>query len=267
MTDYSSVRKAVESMDAVIHLAAVIPPLSEIKPDLAIAVNVNGTRNIIKAMEELNVRRLVYTSSVAVYGDRRGSVWIKRTDPVTLNPPDTYTRTKIECERIIKSSNLDWTIFRIGAVFIKSFNIDLNTVKTALMMPLNTSLEWISAEDCAQGLVESLNHSELVKQVFNLGGGRCRIVFEDFLKHVLPLLGYPLDLLPVEAFESGVSHGGFFDEEESKLLAGILRHQNTTLEDYYQSIRGTISPFRKWIRRAYTTLLKPVLRSYLKKLT
>lgn len=265
ISNHLDVEKAMEGVDAVIHLAAVIPPLSEMKPDLAVTVNIEGTRNIVKAMEKFNVRRLIYSSSVAVYGDRRSNPWIKRTDPVTLNPPDTYTRTKIECERIIEDSDLDWTIFRLGAVFIKSFNIDLTTVKTALIMPLDTSLEWISAEDCAQALVESLKHPELIKQKYNLGGGStCRVVFKDFLNRILPLLGYPTDLLPVEAFNAGNSHGGFFDDEESKRLAEILKHQNTTLEEYYQSIKESVNPFRRHVRRLYTTLMKPILQRYLK---
>src|SRR5690242_12346121 len=60
---------AVADQQAVIHLAAVIPPRSEVWPDRAESVNVHGTRNVLDAMEASPLRpRLVYVSSVAVFG-------------------------------------------------------------------------------------------------------------------------------------------------------------------------------------------------------
>ncbi|MEM2109138.1 MAG: NAD(P)-dependent oxidoreductase [Candidatus Odinarchaeota archaeon] len=266
ITDYPTVKNAVKDMDAVIHLAAVIPPLSEENPTLAEKVNINGTENIINAMKETGVNRLIFTSSVAVYGDRRRSPWIKSTDPLTSNPPDTYTKTKIQCEKIIESSNLDWTIFRLGAVFIKSFDIDFKTFQTALTMPLDTYLEWISAEDCAHALVEALNHPELVNGKYNLGGGaKCRVMFKEFLGRLLPILGYSNNLLPAEAFETSISHGGYFNEEESEWLQKILGHQRTCLEDYYKTVGKTVNPVRRSFRRFSLTLFKPFIREYIRR--
>src|SRR6056297_2776073 len=69
-----SVRKAVEGVDVVIHLAAINPPLADEKPEMAYEVNVNGTKNIIAEIERIekeNRPKLIYTSSIAIYGDRR----------------------------------------------------------------------------------------------------------------------------------------------------------------------------------------------------
>ncbi len=62
---------AVKGQDAVLHLAAIIPPLSERESGLAEEVNIRGTRNLIEAMKELNhPPRLVFTSSYAVFGKK-----------------------------------------------------------------------------------------------------------------------------------------------------------------------------------------------------
>jgi dihydroflavonol-4-reductase len=61
--DYAAVRAACEGIDLVYHLAAIITILPGKQPHV-FDVNVNGTRNIIKACREVGVKRLVYTSSI-----------------------------------------------------------------------------------------------------------------------------------------------------------------------------------------------------------
>ena len=57
-------------VDAVIHLAAIIPPATDRVPDLARKVNVDGTRNLIAQMESsATAKRLVFASSVGIFGD------------------------------------------------------------------------------------------------------------------------------------------------------------------------------------------------------
>jgi len=92
-------------------------PAADRHPDLARAVNVGGTRNLIAAMQAQRVKpRLIYTSSVAVYGDRLQNPDIRVGDPLNASTGDTYAMTKIESERDVQGSGLEWTIFRLGAV-------------------------------------------------------------------------------------------------------------------------------------------------------
>src|SRR3954468_455093 len=65
--------RAVADQDAVVHLAAIIPPRSEAYPDWARAVNVDGTRNLLQALHAQGTVsgrpvRLLYVSSLAVFG-------------------------------------------------------------------------------------------------------------------------------------------------------------------------------------------------------
>ena len=87
--------------EAILHVAAIIPPLAYTRPDLARAVNVDGTRNLIEAAEGLDPKpRFIYTSSYSVHGPRnphRGLPPLTAESPVA--PADNYACHKLECER------------------------------------------------------------------------------------------------------------------------------------------------------------------------
>lgn len=56
--------KAVQQQDVVVHLAAIIPPLSEAKPEWAREINVGGTQNLVSAMKVLpKPPKFLFTSS------------------------------------------------------------------------------------------------------------------------------------------------------------------------------------------------------------
>ena len=63
--------RLVEGADYVFNLAAVIPPKSDASPHLAKFCNVDGARNMVKAVEMANPEpKYVHCSTVAVYGNR-----------------------------------------------------------------------------------------------------------------------------------------------------------------------------------------------------
>jgi GlcNAc-P-P-Und epimerase len=64
-------------------------------------VNVGGARNVCAAAEALGIRKLIFTSTVAVYGFPEGEV----DESAPTNPFNEYGRTKLEAERVL----LEWT--------------------------------------------------------------------------------------------------------------------------------------------------------------
>jgi len=58
--------------EGVIHLAAALQFACEEDPSMAVRVNVTGTANVLEACRQVNVRRVVFGSSVAVYGANDG---------------------------------------------------------------------------------------------------------------------------------------------------------------------------------------------------
>ena len=56
------------NVDRIIHMAALLPPDTEDRPATGMAVNIDGTNNVFEAARWGNIQRVVYASSIAVYG-------------------------------------------------------------------------------------------------------------------------------------------------------------------------------------------------------
>lgn len=72
ITDLDMLKRAFSenSFTHVIHLAALQVPFCRANPSLGAQVNVTGTVNVFEAVQHAGLKRLVYASSVAVYGPR-----------------------------------------------------------------------------------------------------------------------------------------------------------------------------------------------------
>ena len=68
--DFNLVKETIKDIDAVFHEAALASvTLSVENPILANDINVTGTLNLLKASSDFHVKRFIYASSAAVYGD------------------------------------------------------------------------------------------------------------------------------------------------------------------------------------------------------
>lgn len=97
--DEVAVGRLAEGADVVFHLAAKlhIPhPPPEFHAEYW-RVNVEGTRNVVEQAVTTGVRRLVYVSTVTVYGPTNGQVVDESAPP---QPDTVYSRTKLEGEQV-----------------------------------------------------------------------------------------------------------------------------------------------------------------------
>jgi nucleoside-diphosphate-sugar epimerase len=239
--DFDVVKRATEEVDYIIHTAGIIPPLADEKPGLTRTVNIDGTQNIINAIVSVEKKpRIIFTSSISVYGDRLNNPEIIVED--TINPVvgDVYALSKVKAEEIIQTSGVSYSIFRLCGILTKSFKIQ----PLMFHMPLKTSLEWCHPEDVGFALVEALRHDTLSGRIFNLGGGKsCRILAEDFLKKMFKLWGLDSKVLPEYAFALRNFHSGYY--MDGFKLNYILNFQRRSLQDYFELIKNTISPLQK----------------------
>lgn len=106
--DYASLKEAFEGADMVFHLAGIIEIGSGNKR-LTYEVNVNGTKNVVKACKECQVKRLVYTSSVHAIQESKGKgKEIHETneyDPRLVK--GVYAKTKAEATAFVLASPTD----------------------------------------------------------------------------------------------------------------------------------------------------------------
>lgn len=105
--------------DYVFHLAAMASvPLSIEKPKECNDINVNSTIKLLKSAVENDVKKIVFSSSSAVYGENR-NLPLKETEiPMPTSP---YAASKASCELYLKtfheSYGLDYTALRYFNVF------------------------------------------------------------------------------------------------------------------------------------------------------
>jgi len=257
LQNYEQVKEAVNLQDIVIHVAGALPDVAFKNPELVISTNVVGTQNVIKAMENQSKRpKLIYTSSVAVYGDRRENPIIKLSDQFDGATEDIYTYTKIKAERLIKESKLEYSIFRVSYV-VATDVIRLRPVM--FFIALDTNVETIHAKDVGLALVNAINSKEVWGKIINLGGGeKCQISYRDNINDMFEIMGFGRNFLPEEAFSKQHSHCGFYDKQETDYIQEILKFQNFTLEDFYDEVREWIG-----IKRYLIPLVKPILRLYI----
>ena len=118
ITSPSDVVAAVDGVETLIHLAAILPPFSEASPELTNHVNVEGTKVLLEGMGRLSPSaRVVFSSSVSVYGcpSQPGRI-VTADDPMT--PDDHYAQSKAVSEDVVRESGLDWVALRISGVSV-----------------------------------------------------------------------------------------------------------------------------------------------------
>ena len=98
VTDRESMREPMRGTDGVFHVAAVYR-LGVADPSGMRAVNVEGTRNVLELVDELDVPRAVYTSTLAVNSDTRGRV-VDESYRFRGEHLSAYDRTKAEAHDV-----------------------------------------------------------------------------------------------------------------------------------------------------------------------
>lgn len=106
---------------AVIHMAGLIEVgRSTVRPDLFWDQNVQGTASVLAAMRATGARRLVFSSSAAVYGADPGGRWSDLlTEDSPKDPASAYGDTKLAAERMIAAS---CAAFGLTAIALRYFN-------------------------------------------------------------------------------------------------------------------------------------------------
>lgn len=189
ITDYQSVVDAMQDVDIVIHLAALLHILNP-PPGLRDQyerINVGGTKKIVAAAQEAGVRRIVFASTIAVYGASQNQIL----DESSIPDPDTfYAKTKLQAERIVLSSkNMDdepmGVVLRFGAVYgsgIKgNYQRLLDAIKKRRFIPLGSGKNrrtLIYDKDLAQAVVIAATHPKAAGRIFNVTDGEYHTLSE-----------------------------------------------------------------------------------------
>ena len=164
--DPAGFRQAIKGCDAVLHLAALIAiPYSYHSPDTYVDTNIKGTLNVLQAARDLQVQRVIHTSTSEVYGTAR-FVPINEEHPLQGQSP--YSATKIGADQLALSFHAS---FQTPVCVIRPFNTYGPRQSTRAVIPTSFLN---SLEDCIRS---SWVQSILLETLITL-----LIPFRDFLR-------------------------------------------------------------------------------------
>jgi nucleoside-diphosphate-sugar epimerase len=243
-------------VDAVVHLAFVIPNLSatgvssESEPEWAHTINVGGTKHLLQAMREQDTQlKLLFSSSLHIYGKTQHIAPPREvSDPP--DPIEHYAKHKVECEQLIRQSGLKWTILRLGA----SLPVRLVLDPGMFEVPLENRIEFVHNKDVSTAIANALESDEVWGKIWHIGGGEtCQLYQRELVQAILDEVG--VGMLPDSAFSDEPYPTDWLDTTESQRL---LQFQQRTLKDYLVDLRGRLG-FRRVIIRVF----RPLIRSWI----
>lgn len=245
------VTKAVADQDFIIHLAYFLPPINDKNRMDATEVNVAGTINIIESARNLPTPpKLIFASSVAIYGDTRDKHQPIKTNEQP-NPIDDYSKHKVECMNLIKQSNLIYSIYILGVIPpVKELMYDAKMFD----VPIDTNIELLHPFDVGAAFANGLTSEKIWNTTLHIAGGpRCRLNYRNFVNSTMKAMG--IGTIPDEAFGGNIYHSSFLSSEESN---EILNYQHHSYDDI-------ISDMRKYNKLVISIakLLRPVIRRFI----
>ncbi len=250
---------------AVIHLAAVIPPLCYAKPALARKVNVDATANLVKAAEaQDDPPRFIQASSIAVYGPRNPHhISDVLTADTPVRPYDIYGGHKVEAEAIVRKSTLDWVILRLGGVLTVDLNlgIDPDMIYFEALLPTDGRLQTVDVRDVAHAFAAATT-AEVSGRTLLIGGDDShRLVQGEVGASTAAAMGLVRALPPGRKGDPDDDDGWFAtDWMDTATAQEILKHQNHS----WPKLLAETAEKTGW-KRYPLRLAAPLARAFLKR--
>jgi len=203
--DAASVRQAMQGCDAVMHLAALVAiPYSYTAPSSYVDTNVTGTLHVLQAARDLEVRKVVHTSTSEVYGSAQ-IIPIPETHPLLAQSP--YAASKIGADQMAYSY---YCAFGTPVATARPFNTygprqSLRAVLPCIMLQalsaaprlrlgaLAPTRDFNFVTDTVAGLIAILDSDKAVGETIHLGSGH-EISIGEAVRLVAEITGKPLEI-------------------------------------------------------------------------
>ncbi|MCG6149219.1 NAD-dependent 4,6-dehydratase LegB [Leptospira levettii] len=203
--DPNGVRTAMKGMDGVLHLAALIGiPFSYHSPDTYIDTNIKGTLNVLQAARDLNIQKIIHTSTSEVYGTAQ-FVPITEEHPVKGQSP--YSASKIGADQLAYSF---FASFQQPVIVVRPFNTYgprqsaraiIPTIITQLLAgkkkiklgSLHPTRDFNYVGDTVRGFIKALESKVGFGEVFNIGNG-FEISMGDTAKAIADIIGVEVEI-------------------------------------------------------------------------
>ena len=183
----NQVKKAIKGIDAVVHQAALVSVTRSVEdPIISNDINVKGTVNLLKASTDANVKRFVFASSCAVYGDAKILPNKEDSLPKPLSP---YAVDKLAAENYATVFN---KIYGLQTISLRYYNVygprqKYGPYSGVISIFINCILQnkaftifgdgeqqrdFVNINDVIEANIFALTKKEAVGNVFNVGTAR-----------------------------------------------------------------------------------------------
>ncbi|MHC8362454.1 NAD-dependent epimerase/dehydratase family protein [Pseudomonas sp. LS2P72] len=210
VADAPTVERAMKDCSAVVHLAAVASVQASVDDPVAThQSNFVGTLNICEAMRQAGVRRVVYASSAAIYGNNGEGMAI--TEDTPKNPLTPYAADKLASEHFLdfyrRQHGLEPVILRFFNIYGPrqdpsspySGVISIFSERAQKKLPITVygdgeqTRDFVYVNDLVKVLVQAVGESKPCIEPVNVGFNRSTSV-NDLAAALSELLGRPLTL-------------------------------------------------------------------------
>ena len=189
--NFHLVKRAVECVDAVFHEAALVSVTRSVEnPLLSNEINITGTVNLLKACVDAQVKRFIYASSCAVYGDTETLPNHENLAPKPLSP---YAVEKLAAEKYAKVFH---NVYGLETVSLRYFNVygprqKCGPYSGVISIFINRLLEnkppiicgdgeqtrdFINVKDVVEANMLALSKRKAVGEVFNISTGEATTI-------------------------------------------------------------------------------------------
>lgn len=193
--DPNGVRESMRNIDVVFHLAALIGiPYSYHSPDTYMDTNIRGTLNILQSARELEVEKVIHTSTSEIYGTAQ---FVPITEKHPINPQSPYSATKAAADFLAlsfcRSFNLPVAVIRLFNTYgpRQSARAIIPTIITQIIYgkkkisvgSTHPTRDLTYVKDAVNGFIKIAESDKSIGQVINIGNN-----FEISIKELINLI-------------------------------------------------------------------------------
>lgn len=179
-----TVKKNKNKIEGIIHTVAIMGDFVSLNPHYNITLNINGTLNILEIARIFGIKKVIYTSTGAVYGEMDGIA--NEENPV--DPPDLYASSKVSAEfigqRYSDQFGIDFRIARVYFVygpgklpskFIKLYQLAFGALEGLRGLQSNAGsdqeIDFTYVEDTAKGIILLSEKEHVKRKIYNIATG------------------------------------------------------------------------------------------------
>jgi dTDP-glucose 4,6-dehydratase len=203
--DPYGVKAAMSGCDAVLHLAALIAiPFSYNSPGTYLETNIKGTLNVLQAVKELGIKRLIHTSTSEVYGTAQ---FVPITEEHRLLGQSPYSASKIGADQLAYSF---YSSFDTPVLILRPFNTYgprqsaravIPTIITQILNGKNKielgstspTRDFNYVKDIVSGFCAALVSKDGLGEIINLGSN-FEVSIRDTARLIMELMGKTLKI-------------------------------------------------------------------------